>query len=82
MARLAAIEIEKIACEVCSSRTVDQTKLSCLILLPYCTCSHRWIQYIGDSHLKQTSDQATICWNHVCHHPPTFVLATGIFHHH
>ena len=37
------------------ARTVDQTKLSRLILLPYCT-GHHWIQYIGDSHLKQTSD--------------------------
>ena len=47
---------KKIACEVLSSWTVDQTKLSCLILLRTLPHSRRWIQYIGDSHLKQTSD--------------------------
>ena len=49
------MHIRKIACKVCSSRRVDQTKLSRLILLPYCTRSHPWIQYIDDSHLKQMS---------------------------
>ena len=35
--QIQGMHISKIACEVCSSWTVDQTKLSHLILLPYCT---------------------------------------------
>ena len=30
---------------------------------------------------QEITDKATICWKHVFHQPPAFVLAIHIFHH-
>ena len=59
--------------------TLTASDMECIPLFLTSSFNKEWKML--DLFYCHIQDKATICWNHVFHQPPAFVLATRIFQH-